>query len=208
MESYSHFTHYGNQNHTSNTNSKHTSMRDLICGMATSNTTNGLTNSLYATSINADDPYQALTTPASPMSKEMLAEYESDYMFMKSLYSNVVRIIQEEVDEQCDQLEYAGSCMFDKYPDKVHLGTIINIIYNKVQNLDKDNPELQAEELSSNPLTALSYRRCNGFACPPPPPISDFNQFGRPLWLRNLIEVMLYNEILFRRRRFHCHNCR
>lgn len=182
---------YLNQLDKSNTNGNHESMYDLIHGANSFNP--GMMNSME--SFDERIPFNPL---------EVLDEYEQDYDYMKSTYPLIVRKIQSEVSNQCDILEYSGSCMFDERPDRVHLSAIINTIYNKVQEFDKDNPELQAEELSYNPLTAMSQRRCCGFCSPPPPPMSDFNQYGRPNWLHCLIEVMFLNEMLFRRRRFCC----
>lgn len=130
-------------------------------------------------------------------------QYEKDYTYFKQQLSPyIVRVIQQEIDDQCDKLEYAGSCMFDESPDRIHLETIVTSIYNKVESMDMDNPDLQAEEVSYNPLTAKELRRCTGFNCPPPAPISDYTQYGRPNWLKDLIGVMLLNEMLYRRRRY------
>lgn len=142
-------------------------------------------------------------TEASLLPTPSLQEsYEKDYLFLKGLCPSVVRKIQVQIDEECDKLEYAGSCMFDEFPDKVHLSTIINTIYNKVKDLDKEDLELQTEELSYNPLLGSPYRPCTGMCCPPPPPLSDYNLYGRPNWLRDLIEILLYNEIIYRRMRY------
>lgn len=128
-------------------------------------------------------------------------EMEQDYDFFKSLYPKIAREIQKLVDDQCDQLEFSGSSMFDEVPDKVHLGAMVDAIYNKAVAMDKDNPELQTEELSGNPLGYPAFH-CRGFECPPPPPRADYDRYGRPNWLRLLIENMLFNEMFYRRMRF------
>ena len=183
------YTKYLNHLEQSNTQENHESMYQMLQDMSIGE---------------QDDFTEFEDDSASFHPLKTLGEYEDDFMYMKSLYPLIVRKIQVEVNNECDQLEYSGSCMFDEHPDKVHLSTIINRIYNKVQEMDKDNADLQAEELSYNPLTAMSYRRCCGFSSPPPPPLSDYNQYGRPNWLHCLIEVMVINEMLFRRRRYCC----
>lgn len=56
-------------------------------------------------------------------------------------------------------------------------------------------------------------RPCHGRDCPPPPPRPchgrdcrpprpDYGPDGRPNWLRNLVEIMLHNEMNFRRNRY------
>ncbi len=128
-------------------------------------------------------------------------DMEQDYEYFQSLYPQTAKKIQQLIDDQCDQLEYSGSCMFDEIPDKVHLDTMIDNIYNRAVEMDKDNPELQAEEMSGNPLFP-PVRPCSGLECTPPLTISDFNPYGRPNWLRYLIQTMLYNNLMYRRMRY------
>ncbi len=129
-------------------------------------------------------------------------EMEQDYEYFNSLNSPTARRIQKLIDDQCDQLEYSGSCMFDQLPDKVHLSTIVDNIYNQAVDMDKDNPELQAEEMSGNPLAPPLIRPCKGLECTPTLSVSDYHPYGRPNWLRALIESMLYNSMMYRRMRY------
>ncbi len=143
-------------------------------------------------------------------------ELDKDVDYMKSLCSRTLKTIQKEVDEECDKLEYEGSCMFDTFPDQVHLGTIIDTIYDRLSNnmnfeMNDYSPSVQMEQL--NPP---SFRQppqptpCRGPYCPPPPrpsrpprpPRPDNRPDGRPDWLRDLISSLLYNEMIHRRRRY------
>lgn len=93
-------------------------------------------------------------------------ELDKDVDYMKSLCSRTLRTIQKEVDEECDKLEYEGSCMFDTFPDQVHLGTIIDTIYERLKNMNW-------EEIQIQQLTGPGFRQsppCRGSNCPPPPP--------------------------------------
>lgn len=92
-------------------------------------------------------------------------ELDKDVEYMKRLYSRALRMIQQEVDEECDKLEYGGSCMFDTFPDQVHLGTIIDAIYDRIKDMDWD---LQAEQISSTDY--LQPAACRGNNCPPASP--------------------------------------
>ncbi|BBF44749.1 hypothetical protein lbkm_3483 [Lachnospiraceae bacterium KM106-2] len=126
---------------------------------------------------------------------------DKDVYYMKSIYPAMAKAILAEVEDQCDQLEYEGSCMFDEVPDRTCLDSIANLIYEKVKALDAANPKLQAEEVSFNPLVQpLPYRYCNGMNCRPPEPLPDYYADGRPNWLKDLISVMLFNEMIHRRR--------
>lgn len=118
-------------------------------------------------------------------------ELDKDMEYMKNLYPSTCKKIQYEIDEECDKLEYDGSCMFDQYPDKCHLDSIIGKIFKKVVD---SNPDLkpvnsmdvsEGKKESENPLTAQQF----------------YNNYNND-WLRYLIQIMLYNELFNRRRRY------
>lgn len=158
-----------------------------------------------------------------------IEDANEDNAYTRHLYSNAVKRIQEEVDEECDKLEYNGSCMYHKYPDKVHLQMISARIYDRVKDLP-----LQPEAIE---IASISSSECRGRNCPPPPPprppmpprpphggsggsqgpcegrncnpprpLPDYNSDGRPNWLKNLIDVLLFNEMNNRRRRYRSRN--
>lgn len=108
-------------------------------------------------------------------------EYERDMERMKELYPRNVKSILEIVEEECDKMEYEGSLMFDEYPDRMMLERLVDKIYDKVKN-DNRNQETQME-------VEQYQRRPSG---PPPfgPPRND---------LRDLIGVILNNEMYKRR---------
>lgn len=136
-------------------------------------------------------------------------EIDKDVDYIKSLYPNNVRLIQKEVEEECDKLEYDGSCMFDECPDRVHLNTIVDNIYERLDDNDVDTKEVQAENLLGPGPVRPPWGPCGPNGCPPPPrpshpgrpPKPDFRPDGRPDWRRDLIQSLLFNEILHRRRR-------
>lgn len=137
-------------------------------------------------------------------------EADKDCDYAKFLYSKAVKEIQKEVEEECDKLEYAGSCMYHSYPDKVHLQMISATIYDRIKNLS-----LEPESIE---ITSIMERRCHGDKCPPDKtpchgrhcsqrdPIPDYGPDRKPNWLKNLIDVMLYNEMNNRRRRYRGRN--
>ncbi len=143
-------------------------------------------------------------------------ELDKDVDYMKSLCSRTLKTIQKEVDEECDKLEYEGSCMFDTFPDQIHLGTIIDTIYNRLStNMNFDTND-NSTSIQMEQLNPPSFRQppqsppCRGPYCPPPPrpsrpprpPRPDNLPDGRPDWLRDLISSLLYNEMIHRRRRY------
>lgn len=146
-------------------------------------------------------------------------EAEKDMEYTKLMYPVSIRRIQTEVEEECDQLEQDGSCMFDQYLDRVQLSMITSRIYDRVKDINFDNASLKAQNLNSQrpciggncPPPPPPPRPCRGRNCPPPrpcygrncpPPRSDYQPDGQPNWLKNLIEALLYNEMNNRRRRY------
>lgn len=104
-------------------------------------------------------------------------DLDRDMEYFKQLYPRTVRQIQNEVDYECDRLEYDGSVMFDEYPDRVTLDRIVDRIYEKVESIN-ETPAVEA-----NNLYYPQRRRQNNLA-------------------RDLISIILLNEFLGRRRRY------
>lgn len=126
-------------------------------------------------------------------------EIDRDMEYVKGMYPRAVRSIQREVDEECDKLEYDGSCMFDEYPSCEHLGTIVDNIYERIMDPASDDLQLHSEQLP--PWGPPPFRPPMGPG-PVRPPRPDYHPCGSPDWVRNLISVLLYNEMLQRRRRY------
>lgn len=108
-------------------------------------------------------------------------EYEKDMERMKELYPKDVGQILEFVEDECDKMEYEGSLMFDEYPDRLMIETIVDRIYQQVQG---NGADLETEQYRDE--------RRPGHRPPPPPP-------RRGDHLRDLIGVVLNNE-MYRRR--------
>lgn len=128
---------------------------------------------------------------AYPMQDVYLSEieYERDRERLKEMYPKEAKRIQRVVEEECDKMEYDGSLMFDEYPDRVMVQKLCDDIYNKVY--DNTTAEVETEQYRD--------RRPGGGFPPPPPPRRDRGG-------RNLIEILLFDE-MFRRRCRH-NRCR
>ncbi len=113
-------------------------------------------------------------------------EYEKDMERMKELYPKEVKQILEYVEEECDKMEYEGSLMFDEYPDRLMLEMVVDRIYQKASG---EGTEVTAEQYWGG------MEPPRGGKNPPPPP----PRRGKPDLLRDLIGVMLNNE-MYRRR--------
>lgn len=107
-------------------------------------------------------------TPSLPpvFGAEKLWEMEQDYSYLKYLYPDMCSKIRDSVEEECDQLEYDGSLMFDTYPDKISLQQLAHKVLKKCNQAEPDTFPM-----------------------------------GNP-HIREMAEIILYNEILFRRNRY------
>lgn len=125
-------------------------------------------------------------------------EEDRDWEYMRFMYPKVAKRIQKEIYEECDKLEYDGSCMFDEYPDRTRLGIIVNDIYRRLRDLDDRVDELEAENIEIAQRYDRDDRRDDRY---PHWPSRRPDNYGRENWLRDLIEIMFFNEIINRRRR-------
>ena len=109
---------------------------------------------------------------------------EKDLQVMRSFYSRRAAKIQEKVDRECDRMEYDGSMMFDEYPDKFMMEHLCRKIEQEVLKEEEGNtPVLIIEETCQGGQGSCGNRR---------------EEEG----LRDLIGVILFNE-MFRRRSRH-----
>lgn len=158
---------------------------------------------------------------------------EKDWAYFRQLHPSTAKIILREVDNECDKLEYDGSCMFDEYPDQVYLGGIVDRIYNNIKNeieeplvygenikstsncnfedyeIESSEEGLDSESVSSNTnesvenhhsvannqrIETKQYRRDNRR--------NNRNPRRSNNWLRDFVEILLYQEMINRRRRY------
>ena len=93
---------------------------------------------------------------------------EEEFKLMKSYYPQTVQRIQERVEEECNLLDYAGSRLYDEYPDKYMLYHLSSRIKESIQ------PEISSEAVRESFLDELiqvmlyqeiSRRRCRRHRC-------------------------------------------
>ncbi len=121
-------------------------------------------------------PYYMVYPMPLALDEERIEQRDIEYM--KSLYPDVAKRILPYVEEECDRMEYQNSMMYDEYPDRLQLRLMCNRVYDKVKKYEKSFFET-GEEGSLLPERACgeqSYR------------------------LRDLIEVVMYQELMQRRR--------
>lgn len=113
-------------------------------------------------------PFYATYPLFAGMEQEL--EHEKDLQKMKSYYSRRSAEIQELVEEECDQMEYDGSIMFDEYPDKLMMQNLCRKIEDQYLNQNDEK---------SDDMKVMNHKS------------------GQEI--RDLIGVLLFNEMFCRR---------
>ena len=112
-----------------------------------------------------------------------------DMEYMKSMYPDIPKKILPYVEEECDRSEYENSMIYDEYPDKLQLRMMCSRIYENVLKNEKlfygtEYAEMLSAERRKEPMEQDLAMPSLGVG---------------ENWLRDMIEVMLYQE-LYRRR--------
>lgn len=115
---------------------------------------------------------------------------EKELRRLQSMYPQAAREILPMVEDACDRMEYEGSMMFDEMPDQSAVRKISDGIYEKVREL---YPEESGQKEQRDEVLSMQYRPRRRR-----PPEGDF--------LRDLVQVMLLQEM--HRRRCRHHRCR
>lgn len=134
-------------------------------------------------------------------------EYEKDMERMKELYPLEAKKILEYVEDECDRMEYDGSMMFDEFPDRLMLRRICDRIYSKVVGDDiAAKPVDTGDKMDLDVEAQQRGRRDDGRWRDDGRRREDDrrrdNRGRRDDGVRNLIEVLLYNEMYKRRCRY------
>ena len=116
---------------------------------------------------------------------------EKDYDYIRQLFPVTAKKILATISDECDKLEYEGSCMFDEYPDRIYLGRIIDSIYDRTKYLFEDTIQAAAFGQGANNSNSLKIQ-------------SHFNQSNPH---KDMIEILFFHEILSRRRRYRGRRC-
>lgn len=119
---------------------------------------------------------------------------EDDIEFMKGMYPRASRLVLQSIEEECDKLEYEGSCMFDEYPDRTNISRIILRIYENVKDMSFKENDSKVSEVEIKEFCYdryCPYNRC-----------IDCCDDGSPNWLCQMIQTMFFQEMINRRRRY------
>ena len=99
------------------------------------------------------------------------AEYDRDCCRLQEMYPRDARKIQSMVDEECDRMEYEGSMMFDRYPDRLMMEMICRRIYRGLRPEDvEEDGRLHVDEkyfmlVQVMLMQEMYRRRCRHYRC-------------------------------------------
>lgn len=213
-----------NNKKTSNTNDKHKAKVKIpnyttpVQNTSKSNYRSISSSPSNIASSHGDSTYKGpVGVPMMPLyGYDNYDDAEKDWAYFRQLHPGISKRVLKEVDVECDKLEYDGSCMFDEYPDRVYLGKIVDRIYinikgeieepvlygeslKKSSNYDEDYDEVhdcESKRTSSSKDKIIKINQYNRGGGNRRPPVRSNN------WLKDLVEILLYQEMINRRRRY------
>lgn len=155
-------------------------------------------NGIYMTNIT---PYHVpLGVPMMPLyGYDNSEDADKDLDYMRQMYPITAKKMLASIEEECDKLEYDGSCMFDEYPDRVYLSRIVDKIYAKCVDLNEASVSSESLSTINRPVSDEVYLQTPTKNSSNKESYVDVN--GKN-WLRDMTEILLYNEMLNRRRRY------
>ena len=118
-------------------------------------------------------------------------ETERDLQYLQQMYPADAKKMQKKVEEELDKLEYEGSMMYDEYPDRVSMLLICDRIEKALAREDAERQAREEADMETDEdMNAMDMRR-RGRGDRDDPRVDR----GR----RNLLEVLLFNEMHKRR---------
>lgn len=85
---------------------------------------------------------------------------DRDIDYVKEMYPLTFSRIQELVEFESDRQEFAGSMMFDEYPDKLQLRLMCRRIYDKAQKEEENKGGWLMDLIQVMAFQELCQRRC------------------------------------------------
>ena len=118
-------------------------------------------------------------------------ETERDLQYLQQMYPADAKRMQKKVEEELDKLEYEGSMMYDEYPDRVSMLLICDRIEKALAREDAERQAREEADMETDEdMNAMDMRRRGRGD-------RDDPHFDRGR--RNLLEVLLFNEMHKRR---------
>ncbi|MDE6917642.1 MAG: hypothetical protein K2P39_12690 [Lachnospiraceae bacterium] len=118
-----------------------------------------------------------------------------DLEYLQQMYPTYARKYQGAVSSVVDKMDYEGSFIYDQYPDKLTMQRMVESVMavirtneESVGELPQDPQAVAGSSMTDNTLTERA-------------PWHE-----KEPWIRELVTVLMYNDILTRRRKSHKRN--
>lgn len=120
-----------------------------------------------------------------------------DMEYLQQMYPTYAKNYQSVISSVADKMDYEGSFIYDQYPDKLSIQRMVSSVMTVIKtNEDKENEGRQTQqrqdtETEMNPDVLVTADTLTERA-----PWSE-----KEPWIRELVTVLMYYEILGRRKR-------
>ena len=116
-----------------------------------------------------------------------------DLEYLQQMYPSYAKRYQVIINDMLNRMDYDGSVIYDQYPDRWQLDRMVRNILDTIR-LEERRPS-QIQMPSQNNMEE------NNMYQPEQVPQTSTEQNISDAWLRELVTVLLYYEILKRRRK-------
>ncbi len=103
-----------------------------------------------------------------------------DLEYLQQMYPSYAKKYQSVIVSAVDKVDYEGSFIYDQYPDKLTLQQIVNSVMSIIK-VNEQN--VTTTDMGNNPLS------------------ENASWADKERWIQELVTVLLYYEILTRRRK-------
>lgn len=93
-----------------------------------------------------------------PLGYEDERRERQDYAYMKSLYPKLAKDLLPLVEEECQRMAYAGSMIYDEYPDWLQLHLLCRRICRQAEEMGQKGEQME-ELVQVMVYHELYYRR-------------------------------------------------
>lgn len=118
-----------------------------------------------------------------------------DLEYLQQMYPSYAKRYQVIINDMLNRMDYDGSVIYDQYPDRWQLDRIVRTVLDTIRLEENRQPQMQMPGMSQQTMEQDNMRR------PEQMPQSQTEQNISDAWLRELVTVLLYYEILKRRRK-------
>lgn len=128
--------------------------------------------------------YEPIMEPMQklPNTQEDEITCDKDLSYIRKMYPGIAQEIIMLVDDECDKLEYQGSFMFDEFPDKQNIIDMTDRLYNQMNITAQSRGRRYDDDYRYGRNDDCAYGSCN--------------------YLRDLIGVLILDNIHYRRQRY------